>query len=406
MKKFKLGISDLKEIKDYFNENASEASSKIIELIKRLEEAEVEIDEKTLYEEIKTYFEETNPVDEKMEEKIAEEVANAFSKLNKQETKMEKKEVKNEFTKAVMGARNRDEALKAVKDFEVKNGISFTSGNFETPKVDYDIKNEWFEGDELFNALNQTEISKFFYTTQDWDDTYAKAAAWTKGSTDEKAIQALTLTPKVINTGYIYKRQRYAQEDLDDINDAGKLSQFLDWTTAELRRHVIDMVVAGVIGTKSVTNIEGITTSNSAFTTVKAVTGASAQDMSHITLDNVREIVDAVRGQGERWLVINRKDLTRLAKHIYASGGTSDYMTKEEVAMQVGADRIYVTDLQTEGRVVCFIPSEYFIKIKNTLNVAYPQWELNAQNMQFEMNIGGAIHGLLSSSLLYNNYGE
>lgn len=408
--KTKINLKDLKSIKNYFNDNASEASSQIIELIKRLEEAEVEVDEKTLYEEIKALFEKEVPeaVEEVIEQEVEEEVANAIAKFRQGlevKNTVDKKELKNNIAKAVMNTRNREDAMKAVK--EITNGITFTSGDFTNPVVDYTISNKWFEEDELFNALNKTQITKFFYTTQEWDDTYAKASEWVKTSTDPKAIQELTVSPKAITTSYIYKRQQVAQEDLDDINDSGNLGEFLDWTTWELRRHVIDMIVAGVLGEKNLTNIEGIKTSgtSTAFVIDYGKTGSSASDVSsYITIDNIRGLADEVIAKGEKWLVINPKDFTKVAKHIYASGGTSMYHTEAELAEMVGVDKIYKTTLISEGRVICFVPSEYWVKIKNTLNLAYPQYEMNAQNLQYEINLGGKIHGLLSAAVLYNNY--
>ena len=408
--KTKINLKDLKSIKNYFNDNASEASSQIIELIKRLEEAEVEVDEKTLYEEIKALFEKEVPeaVEEVIETEVEEQVANAIAKFRQGlevKNTVDKKELKNNIAKAVMNTRNREDAMKAVK--EIANGITFTSGDWTNPVVDYTISNKWYEEDDLFNALNKTQITKFFYTTQEWDDQYAKASEWVKTSTDPKAIQELTVSPKAITTSYIYKRQQVAQEDLDDINDSGNLGEFLDWTTWELRRHVIDMIVAGVLGEKNLTNIEGIKTSgtSTAFVIDYGKTGTSATDKSsYMTIDNIRGLADEVIAKGEKWLVINPKDFTKVAKHIYASGGTSMYHTEAELAEMVGVDKIYKTTLISEGRVICFIPSEYWVKIKNTLNLAYPQYEMNAQNLQYEINLGGKIHGLLSAAVLYNNY--
>lgn len=408
--KTKINLKDLKSIKNYFNDNASEASSQIIELIKRLEEAEVEVDEKTLYEEIKALFEKEVPeaVEEVIETEVEEQVANAIAKFRQGlevKNTVDKKELKNNIAKAVMNTRNREDAMKAVK--EIANGITFTSGDWTNPVVDYTISNKWYEEDDLFNALNKTQITKFFYTTQDWDDANAKASEWVKTSTDPKAIQELTVSPKAITTSYIYKRQQVAQEDLDDINDSGNLGEFLDWTTWELRRHVIDMIVAGVLGEKNLTNIEGIKTSGTStpFVIDFGKTGSSATDTtSYMTIDNIRGLADEVVAKGEKWLVINPKDFTKVAKHIYASGGTSMYHTEAELAEMVGVDKIYKTTLISEGRVICFIPSEYWVKIKNTLNLAYPQYEMNAQNLQYEINLGGKIHGLLSAAVLYNNY--
>lgn len=395
--KVKLQLADLKAVKDYFEENASEASQQIITLIQSLEESEVEVNLDTLKEEIMKL------VEPQVQQEVAEQVADAISKLNPKNNEkpaMDKKQLKNEFASLIMTSRNRDEALKNAKEFVVKNGITFTSGDFSNPIVDYDIVTKWEDNDELWNALNFTPVTKWFYTTQEWDDTYAKASLWTKASTDPKAIQALTLNPIEISTAYVYKRQRYAQEDLDDIQEQGNLGQFIDWTTRELRQHVIDMILAAILGEKSLSNFQSITTSQSTFTTVVAKSETVASSYDYVTIENTREMVDSVMGRGQRWLVLNKRDLTRLAAHKHASGGTTEYWSPAEVAEQLGVDHIYTTDIATEGRLVCFIPSEYWVKVKNTLDLAYPQYELNAQNLQYEINCGGKIHGLLSTAIL------
>lgn len=418
--KFKVNTNNLAEIKNYFNENASIASQKIIEVIAALENSEVEVDEKQLWEEIRKTVEiegdmqkkvdekVDEKIDEKIDEKVAEEVANALAKINNTNNtnninNMDKTAIKNELNISVFNSKDRDSAISAVKAVEVKNGISFTSGSFQPDIVDYDVANKWDSEDELFNALNVVPVNKFFYDTQDIMDASACAKTWSKTSTTEKAIQDLVLNPKVISTGYVYKRQRYAFEDIDDVRTAGKESQFIDWTTKELRDHVVAKVVRDVIGTTSNTNIEKlIDPSNNAFITPVGKAADSSVSYTHVTIENVKETVLSVRDLGDKWLIINKWDFNSLSKYIFASGGTTSFRTKEEMAQQLGVANIYVTDAITRGKVVCFVPSEYWVNIKNTISIAYPTYEFNAVNYQYEMNIGGKIHGLLSAAYLYN----
>ena len=90
--------------------------------------------------------------------------------------------------------------------------------SFNNPLVSPEIINSWTYNNDLYNIISRTPYSKFYYTTQDIDDVNAKAAEWTKGSSTEKAIQELTISPKTISTSYIYKRQEITQEDLDDFD--------------------------------------------------------------------------------------------------------------------------------------------------------------------------------------------
>ena len=128
--------------------------------------------------------------------------------------------------------------------------------------------------------------------------------------------------------------------------------------------------------------------STDAFRTAVTVANATA-----ITFSEARSIADAVRtGIGAKWMVMTQAQLTALAKFKYVSGGDDFFRSKEEVAAMLGVDRIYVTDKATA--VVCFVPSEYWVKEKNAMQVSYPKYEFNVMNYQRERNIGGAIHGL------------
>ena len=129
----KLNLQGLKQIKNYFNDNASEASNKILDLITELENSEVEIDEKMLYEEVKKLFEtEELPEEivEEIEEKVEEAVADSIAKMNKGNKQpvannVNKKEVKNAIAKVIMNSRTKEQVQRNLKEYEVKNGITF-----------------------------------------------------------------------------------------------------------------------------------------------------------------------------------------------------------------------------------------------------------------------------------------
>ena len=201
---------------------------------------------------------------------------------------------------------------------------------------------------------------------------------------------------KKIETDYIYKRQQFAFIDLDEIEESGETATFLRWVEEELDRQIVNSIVAVIL--RNTTDFTDITTFESLLGTgVTDVfrTAVTVTDATAITFTEARAIADAVRtGIGAKWMVMTQAQLTALAKFKYASGGDDIFRSKEEVAAMLGVDRIYVTDKATA--VVCFVPSEYWVKEKNAMAVSYPKYEFNVMNYQRERNIGGAVHGLKS----------
>jgi hypothetical protein len=297
--------------------------------------------------------------------------------------------IKNQVAAAILRAQNREAVQNAVSAVMVKNGI--TGLTFEET-IDFAINDKWGTSDELFNALRKVPFSKFFYTEQEFNNENVRAHGWVKTSEDEKAIQQLTSNGKTIVTQYIYKRQQIAFEDLDDIEEKGNTAIFLRWINEELDRQIVNAIIAQMLGYTftDITSIESLFGSGSSDVFRTAVTVA---DETAVTFDEARQIADAVvTGKGAKWMVMSQAQLTALAKFKYASGGDTIYRSKEEVAAMLGVDRIYVTDKTVF--VFCFVPDEYWIKEKASLQVSYPKYEMNAMNYQRERNIGGAIHGL------------
>ena len=260
--------------------------------------------------------------------------------------------------------------------------------------IDFAVNDNWGTSDELFNALRKVPFSKFFYTTQDFNNANVVALGWDKTSETEKVIQQLTVNGKKIETDYIYKRQQFAFSDLDEIEESGGTATFLRWINEELDRQIVNAIVAVMLGNTTdftdITSIESLLGSGTtdAFRTVVTVTDDAA-----VTFAEARSIADAVAtGRGAKWMVMNQTQLTALSAFVYASGGDTIYRSKEEVAAMLGVDRIYVTD--KVATVICFVPDEYWVKEKAAMQVSYPKYEFNAMNYQRERNIGAAVHGL------------
>ena len=385
-----------RKVKNAFSEEGAEAAAAIRDLIDELENAEIEIDERELASRIEEVIRAYNGrADEEVPANVANALAKKFAEMQKTMPVSDKltPAIKNQVAAAILRCSGKEAVTNAVNAVLVKNGISGLSFN---DTIDFAINDAWGDSDELFAALKKVNFSKFFYTAQDFNNADVKAHGWTKTSENEKIIQQLTVNGKRIDTQYIYKRQQIAFEDLDDIEESGSTATFLRWLDEELDRQIINAIIAVILGnTTDFTDIMTFESLLGSGTTNNFRTAVTVADDTDLTIAEARAVVDAVRtGIGAKWLVMNQAQLTSLAAFIYGAGGTTMYRSKEEVAAMLGVDRIYVTDKATT--LVCFIPSEYWVKEKAALQVSYPKYENNVMNYQRERNIGGAIHGLKS----------
>ena len=383
-----------KQIKNELTEDAAELRRSLLELLDELDNAQVEVDEAELASRVREMIDAYNREDSnEVPAAVANAIAAKFKALQDSMPKSDKMTpaVKNQVAAAILRSKGREAISDAVNAVMVKNGITGLTFN---DVIDFAINDNWGDSDELFAALKKVRFSKFFYTSDDFNDSDLVAHGWDKTSEDEKVIQQLTVNGKTISTQYIYKRQQIAFEDLDDIEESGSTATFLRWLDEELDRQIVNSIVAVMLGDTThftdITTIESLlgTGATDVFRTAVTVTDATA-----ITFSEARAIADAVRtGIGAKWMVMTQAQLTALAKFKYASGGDDIFRSKEEVAAMLGVDRIYVTDKATA--VVCFVPSEYWVKEKNAMQVSYPRYENNVMNYQRERNIGGAVHGL------------
>jgi len=311
------------------------------------------------------------------------------------------REVKNQVARVIMNTHSAESLKSEIDAVLKKNGISgLTHGDV----VDYAIADKFGNENPLFNMFHKTRVSKFFYTSADMTTAAAIAKQWSKNSEVAKAIQSLTATPKTISTAYVYKRQQVALEDLDDVRRDGEESNFVAWITEELARVLCNTIVMAVLvgdsvnASQNLTTFESIATKNAsdAFT---LVTTAAA---SVPTVAEVRAQADLIYNPNglRKVAIMSAATKTALAGYVFASGGDQYFRSDEELAGQLGVDEIYTTDLMNSKGVIVMLPEEYWVLEKNAIEVAYPTWEHNVMNWQVERNIGGKIHGLLSTAYI------
>lgn len=304
--------------------------------------------------------------------------------------------MRNDIAKQIFDCRSGKEGVA-----RILNSVSLSSGTLggETPV--FAVASKWTRENPLYEALNHVKVSRMFYTTQDIDAQGASANAWTKDSTEAKELQALSLTPQPIQTSIFYKQLDVAQEDIDDLNDSGEYAEFLDWASWELRRHTEDLVISSFIGNSDI--YTGTVTYpflknkvSSVFTTVDTQSQTGASDYSYVTVANVAAMCSTVLSD-HKWLIVNPTDLDNLVAEMSETNPTAD---KYGLAGRCGVDYVYSTNLAMRGKVICLDPDEFWLREKNTLEVAYPVYDYNKTNMLYELNCGIRPHAPLCSAML------
>ena len=401
-----INLSAIKRrVANAFSEKGQEAADAIRALIDELESAEVEVDETALAEKIQEVLANAEP-NTKTEEAIANAIAKRMQAITDTVgAKNLSAAVKNQISAAILRAASKEEVKNAVNAVLVKNDV--TGLTFEDV-VDYAVVESWGDLNPIFKQLHKTFFTKFFYNGQDVKTASLLAKQWDKSGDTEKKIQEIAVTGKQILTKYIYKRQRAAQEDLDEIEKAGGLTNFLRFINEELDRMIVNTIVMAILIGDNVNELAD------RVTTFETIGSKNASDLftkvlnpegETVTLKDFRRACDAVKNpNGKRKVaILSTSMLSQISEFKYSGTGTIMYRSTDEVAKQLGVDEVILCDLldPEEGIYgIVMLPDGYWYNEKNAISVAYPKYEENVMNYQKERNIGGAIHDLFSTAVL------
>ena len=394
-----------RRVANAFSEKGQEAADAIRALIDELESAEVEVDETALAEKIQEVLANAEP-NTKTEEAIANAIAKRMQAITDTVgAKNLSASVKNQISAAILRAASKEEVKNAVNAVLVKNDV--TGLTFEDV-VDYAVVESWGDLNPIFKQLHKTFFTKFFYNGQDVKTATLLAKQWDKSGDTEKKIQEIAVTGKQILTKYIYKRQRAAQEDLDEIEKTGGLTNFLRFINEELDRMIVNTIVMAILIGDNVNELAD------RVTTFETIGSKNASDLftkvlnpegETVTLKDFRRACDAVKNpNGKRKVaILSTSMLSQISEFKYSGTGTIMYRSTDEVAKQLGVDEVILCDLldPEEGIYgIVMLPDGYWYNEKNAISVAYPKYEENVMNYQKERNIGGAIHDLFSTAVL------
>lgn len=409
--------------------DASELRDALVALFDELANREEEFDINQFKSEIETIVAKYSDVPEATANAIAKAVENVVKRVSNSLPASQQltPKAKNAIASAILKSHDKRDAQNKACEAAVANGIEGLE--FEAI-VDYVVEWKIEDLNPLFGKLHRTLINKFFYSEIDLEDAAQIAHGWKKTNNGEKLIQDLQVTPKRITTDYVYKRQQVAFVDIDEIEQAGQLSQFLAMVSKELDLMIVNACVAAIlvgdqvnstdnkvrtfegIGTKTASDLftSVITSSDTELADYFTAIGASSAPEVSQRLAALRFVRDKIHNPNGKEViaVMSRGTLSSLSPRLVASGGDFVFRTKEEVAAELGVDDIYLTDIMPSSMeqgttdkvpVIFLIPDGYWYKEVKSIDVAYPKYEENVQNLQKERNIGGAIHDLLSTAI-------
>ena len=411
----KNAIEGVKQITNTLTGDAREYADAVVGALEQLEADAEEHDIDEIVERLTALAEEAKRAAEEKAAETEQAVAEKIQKLQNMVAAIKNStsaniadkftmEVRNAIAMAVKNSHSERDLQDNIEAVLKKNDIT---GLSYTGAIDYAIALKQEDNDELYAEMAQSPFGQFFVAELDPENASNIAKQWPGlgEHVTEKDIQELAVEGKTINTKEIYKRQRVANATLDDAEDAGQLAELEAKVAEELKRGVQGLVVrAALIGDtvnaagKRVSTFEtiGTKTSSDLFTTVIAPAGATPDliDLRKASMAVKYDYKIAVMTAETKLALINRK---------YSSGATPILLSDEELAAQIGVDKVYTRDFigNVEGlHAIVFNPREYWVRVKKERAITYPQWEKNVANFQYELNCGGAIHGLESSAIV------
>lgn len=351
---------------------------------------------------------------------IQEKILQKSQEINKETETMQTnylstKNSVRDFADAIRNSRTADEFRANWREMLSKNdvnpdSITITEGSedaFIPEAVKGMINDIWDRNADWLRDLNYTGAKRFYirHNVSDQTDETSRAKGWKKG--DTKARQDLEFSAKLLEGQFIYK---IAEIDLKTKFDDDEslityvINELTDQILYEIKRAIL--VGDGRLNNDpyKISSFETLAKdTQDAYTLVSTAT-------STFLVDDMRAMVDGIVNPNGKavYVFMSKADLRTLARVQASDSSTPVYMSTEQVAEQIGADRIITTDLLgSDFKAVAFIPSEYYmVGAPNLLSPILYTWHEGYKNLDVYRNetvAGGGINAMKSSAVLLPN---
>lgn len=349
---------------------------------------------------------------------IQEKITQTKQEINKEtETTMETNYLKtqnavHDFAEAIRNSRNADEFRANWKEMLSKNtaspdSIIIEEGSedaFVPEAVKGMINDIWDRNADWLRDLNYTGAKRFYvrHNMSEQDAENSRAKGWKRGAT--KTHQQLGFSAKLLEGQFIYK---IAEIDLKTKFDDD--SSLISYVITELTDQILYEIKRAILVSDGrqdndpykINSFEALAkTTADAYTLVSTVA-------SDFLVDDMRAMVDSIHNPNGKpvYVFMSKADLRTLARVQASETSTPVYMSNEQVAEQIGCDRIITTDLLGDDfTAVAFIPSEYYmVGAPNLLSPILYTWHEGYKNLDVYRNetvAGGGINAMESSAVL------
>lgn len=422
-------LKEARAIRDGLTGNAREFADAVVGALEALESDEEEHTIEEVFAELDRLKETVNRSEEEAREDVANRIQKLENKIAGMAQKVDKKnvltkKVANEVAKAILGASSKEAIADSVLKVLKRNSIEgFTAAEI----VDWAVELKIEDLNPLWRQLHKTTYNTWYYNATDLLSAYNTIAHQHNQHGTAKDAQVLSVTKKQIATDYVYKMQQIAFKDLDDIEEAGGLQEFLQMISNELYQMIVDTIVQYILlgetankDTQSeITTFESVQAAAAAFVTkilnsdngladFLGKLGFDTTGVPTLLTTDANACLAAIRYASDKvWnprskrkvAIMSGAMLTRISSYRYSENGDLLFRSKEEVAAQIGVDEIITSDLMGY-RVTIMLPDGYWVKEVKSIDVAYPVYEKNVRNFQKEINAGGAFHDILSCATI------
>ena len=312
-----------------------------------------------------------------------------------------------DFASAIRNSRTTDEFRANWNEYLSQNGITISGGSEDAyipEAVRGQIQDIWEKSASWLADLNNTGAKRFYcrYNVSDQTAETSRAKGWKKG--DTKAVQSINVAAKLLEPQFIYKIQSIDLKTKFDTDEAlinYVIGELVDQILYEIKRAILVGDGRAVDSDYKINKFEAICkTSTDAYTTVSTVTA------NGFLVDDFRTMVDNIKNDNNKpvYVFMSKASLRTLSRVQASETSTPVYLGVEQVAEQIGATKIFTTDLLGSDFVgAAMIPQEYLLVGENILNPVLYTWHeglANCDYYRYECVAGGGIQGLKSTAVL------
>jgi len=402
--KTKREIEAKKKSLNYLNDEAKAAAQEMIDdLNAYITELEALEEEKTAEDILKGFEEKVN---EKIEA-LAEKIAEGANPNVPTEDYLKSKNAMTDFLKCWTDSRNAKEMRANWAAVCSKNGITTSVGSEEAllpEAVRGAIIDAWESPKNWLNRLKWSGAKRYMVRTEVTADSSENVRAKGHKPGETKQNQTLEISIKDVTCQMVYKMINI--DRLTEFNNPGDL---LNYIQGELIRQWIKEVERAVLvgdgrtsGTPDlrITSIEAV-----AGTTTTAYMTATQYDSSKTLIEQFVDVVAGVdEGIGDIVVFMSKKTLNDLRKVSFSSTGTPQYLSKEDIAAQIGAADIITTNLIDDVTYMgVALACDGYVMVGEMNPTLESQHDITTNTTYYraENPIGGAIEYPKAAATLY-----